>query len=163
SGHGRSGRWSSGRGIRWRSSMPVWRSRPCRASLPGCNGSSRGSGRGRDATRVQPGARASATTRSWSPGTTPTTGPHPRRFARLPEFRLDATIGAPPDAFSPEGQDWGLPIIRWDVMRSGDHAWWRDRCRRAAALFDGVRLDHVLGYYRVYERPCEGPPFFDPA
>jgi len=84
-------------------------------------------------------------------------------WARPHEFRLDATIGAPPDAFSPEGQDWGLPIIRWDVMRSGDHAWWRDRCRRAAALFDGVRLDHVLGYYRVYERPCEGPPFFDPA
>ncbi len=83
-------------------------------------------------------------------------------WCRQDEFRLDATIGAPPDAFSPEGQDWGLPIIRWDVMQGGDHAWWRERCRRAAALFDGVRLDHVLGYYRVYQRPCEGPPFFDP-
>lgn len=83
-------------------------------------------------------------------------------WARQHEFRLDATIGAPPDAFSPEGQDWGLPIIRWDVMCGGDHAWWRDRCRRAAALFDGVRLDHVLGYYRVYERPCAGAPSFDP-
>jgi 4-alpha-glucanotransferase len=83
-------------------------------------------------------------------------------WARQHEFRLDATIGAPPDAFCQEGQDWGLPVIRWDVMASGNYAWWRERCRRAAALFDGVRLDHVLGYYRVYERPTCEPPFFQP-
>jgi 4-alpha-glucanotransferase len=63
-------------------------------------------------------------------------------WARQDEFRLDATIGAPPDAFSDDGQDWGLPVMRWDVMAANDCVWWRARCRRAAALFDGVRLDH---------------------
>ena len=84
-------------------------------------------------------------------------------WARQREFRLDATIGAPPDAFSAEGQDWGLPVMRWDGMAENGHAWWRARCRRAAALFDGVRLDHVIGYYRIYERPAGGTPFFQPA
>ncbi len=83
-------------------------------------------------------------------------------WAHQREFRLDATIGAPPDAFSTEGQDWGLPVMRWDVMAEGGYAWWRARCRRAAELFDGVRLDHVVGYYRVYERPLGGTPFFRP-
>jgi 4-alpha-glucanotransferase len=84
-------------------------------------------------------------------------------WSRQREFRLDATIGAPPDDFSPDGQDWGLPVMACDVMARNDYAWWRRRCRRAAALFDGVRLDHVVGYYRVYERPVTGTPFFRPA
>jgi 4-alpha-glucanotransferase len=84
-------------------------------------------------------------------------------WARQNEFRLDATIGAPPDAFSADGQDWGLPAMRWDAMAGSEHAWWRARCRRAAALFAGVRLDHVIGYYRIYERPIGGTPFFRPA
>ena len=84
-------------------------------------------------------------------------------WARQGEFRLDATIGAPPDAFSAEGQDWGLPVMRWDVMAESGYAWWRARCRRAAELFAGVRLDHVVGYYRVYTRPMGGSPFFHPG
>ena len=48
-------------------------------------------------------------------------------------------------------------------MAENGHAWWRARCRRAAALIDGIRLDHVIGYYRVYERPAGGTPFFQPA
>jgi 4-alpha-glucanotransferase len=84
-------------------------------------------------------------------------------WARQHEFRLDATIGAPPDAFSAEGQDWGLPVISWEAMAENGYAWWRARCRRAAALLDGIRLDHVIGYYRIYERPTGGTPFFHPA
>ena len=84
-------------------------------------------------------------------------------WARQDEFRLDASIGAPPDAFAEDGQDWGLPVIRWDVMAANDFGWWRARCRRAADLFDGVRLDHVVGYYRMYERPADGAPCFRPA
>jgi 4-alpha-glucanotransferase len=84
-------------------------------------------------------------------------------WARQREFRLDATIGAPPDAFSQDGQDWGLPVMRWDVMAEDAYVWWRARCRRAAALLDGIRLDHVIGYYRVYERPVDGTAFFHPA
>lgn len=84
-------------------------------------------------------------------------------WQRQDEFRLDATVGAPPDEFSAGGQDWGLPVMRWDVMAERDYGWWRARCRRAADLFDGVRLDHVVGYYRQYERPASGDPAFRPA
>jgi 4-alpha-glucanotransferase len=68
-------------------------------------------------------------------------------------FRLDASVGVPPDAFSATGQDWGMPVYRWDVMEARDHRWLRDRARRTARLFDGYRIDHVVGFYRTYSRP----------
>jgi 4-alpha-glucanotransferase len=80
------------------------------------------------------------------------------------QFRLDATVGAPPDAFSATGQDWGMPVYRWDVIASGGFAWLRDRARRNADLYDGFRVDHVVGFYRTYGRPKgEGEPFFTPS
>jgi 4-alpha-glucanotransferase len=72
------------------------------------------------------------------------------------EFRLDASIGVPPDAFSATGQDWGLPPYRWDVIEAGDFRWLRDRARRNADLFDGYRVDHLVGFYRTYFRPHDG-------
>lgn len=78
-------------------------------------------------------------------------------------FRLDATVGAPPDYFDPEGQDWGLPAMRRDVMAEGGHAWWAARVRRLVELFDGGRIDHVVGYYRLWEIPRDGRPGFVPA
>ena len=83
-------------------------------------------------------------------------------WARQDEFRLDASVGTPPDAFTDEGQDWGLPVMCWDVMRDAGHAWWRARMARVAELFDGTRIDHVVGYYRIYERPHAGEPAFRP-
>lgn len=71
------------------------------------------------------------------------------------EFRLDATVGVPPDAFSETGQDWGLPPWRWEVMARNDFAWMRRRARRSAQLFDGFRLDHLVGLYRTYIRPTD--------
>jgi 4-alpha-glucanotransferase len=68
----------------------------------------------------------------------------------------------PPDAFSPTGQDWGLPTYRWDAIRQGDFAWLRQRARRMAVLFDGLRVDHTIGLYRTYGRPRSGEPFFTP-
>jgi 4-alpha-glucanotransferase len=81
------------------------------------------------------------------------------------EFRFDATVGVPPDAFSETGQDWGLPPWRWDVMAENDFAWMRRRARRTAALFDGFRLDHLVGLYRTFVRPVDpaARPFFAPA
>jgi 4-alpha-glucanotransferase len=67
-------------------------------------------------------------------------------------FRFDASVGVPPDAFSATGQDWGLPVYRWDVMEARDYRWLRDRARRSARLFDGYRIDHVVGFYRTYSR-----------
>lgn len=80
-------------------------------------------------------------------------GDSPDVWMRRDEFRLDATVGVPPDAFSETGQDWGLPPWRWDVMQRRGFQWMRARARRTAALFDGVRIDHLVGLYRIYVRP----------
>lgn len=79
-------------------------------------------------------------------------------WARQDAFRLDASIGVPPDAFSDTGQDWGLPVYRWDVLEARGFDWLRDRARRNAALYDGYRIDHLVGFYRTYFRPHDGSP-----
>ena len=71
-------------------------------------------------------------------------------------YRFDATVGAPPDAFSATGQDWGLPPYRWDRIQEQDYALFRARGRHAARLFDVVRIDHVVGLYRTFHRPVDG-------
>jgi 4-alpha-glucanotransferase len=88
----------------------------------------------------------------------------PDVWARQAEFRFDATIGVPPDAFSETGQDWGLPPWRAEVMRGNDFGWMRARARRYADLFDGYRIDHLVGLYRMYVRPIDttAANFFDP-
>jgi len=85
-------------------------------------------------------------------------------WARQDQFRLDISVGAPPDAFSAEGQDWGTPMYQWDAMAADGFQWLRDRARRNAALYDGCRVDHLVGFYRTYGRPRKGgAPFFSPA
>jgi 4-alpha-glucanotransferase len=85
-------------------------------------------------------------------------------WARQDHFDMDASIGVPPDAFSEEGQDWGLPAYRWDVLAAHDFDWLRDRARRNADLYGGYRVDHLVGFYRTYSRPrAGGPPAFTPA
>ena len=79
-------------------------------------------------------------------------------------FRLDASIGAPPDAFNDAGQDWGMPAYRWEVFAAGNDAWIRARARRAAALFDGYRIDHLVGFYRTFVIPSDGSGrYFSPG
>jgi len=84
-------------------------------------------------------------------------------WAHQHAFRFDATVGAPPDAFSETGQDWQLPAYRWDVLAAENDAWIRDRARRNAALYDGYRIDHVVGFYRTFILPAKGRPGFVPA
>ena len=85
-------------------------------------------------------------------------------WARQQYFQLDASLGVPPDAFSPTGQDWGMPVYRWDAMAAEDFRWFRERACRNADLFDGYRVDHLVGYYRTYGRRRDGgEPFFTPA
>jgi len=79
-------------------------------------------------------------------------------WARQDEFRMDASVGVPPDAFSETGQDWKLPVYRWDVLAERDFDWLRDRAHRNADLFDGYRVDHLVGFYRTYYRPHDGSP-----
>ncbi len=79
-------------------------------------------------------------------------------------FRLDDSVGAPPDAFSATGQDWGMPVYDWEVLAHDGFRWLRDRARRSADLYDGYRIDHVVGFYRTYGRPrAGGEPYFTPA
>jgi 4-alpha-glucanotransferase len=84
-------------------------------------------------------------------------------WSRQHLFRFDATVGTPPDAFSATGQDWGLPVYRWDVMERDDYRWLRERARRSARLFDGYRIDHLVGFYRTFSRPLDSAEgSFDP-
>jgi len=85
-------------------------------------------------------------------------------WSRPFDFRLDARAGVPPDAFSADGQDWGLPVYRWDEMAKNGLAWITERARRYAELYGAYRVDHVVGFYRSYFRPNDGgPPGFVPA
>lgn len=84
-------------------------------------------------------------------------------WARQEDFLHDASVGTPPDAFSETGQNWGLPVYRWDVMAANDFTWLRQRAQRSASLYDGYRIDHLVGFYRTFVRPPEGEPYFTPA
>ena len=84
-------------------------------------------------------------------------------WARQHEFDLDSSVGTPPDAFSATGQDWGLPAYRWDVVAASDYAWLRERTRRSADLYDGFRIDHLIGFYRTFVRKPDGAAGFVPA
>lgn len=84
-------------------------------------------------------------------------------WAHQSAFRFDRTAGTPPDAFSETGQDWGLPVYRWDVMAGSDDRWLRQRARRMARLYDGYRVDHLVGFFRTYSRALgEALGDFDP-
>jgi 4-alpha-glucanotransferase len=84
-------------------------------------------------------------------------------WARQHEFRVDASVGVPPDAFSETGQDWGLPVYRWDVHAASGYEWLRQRARRCVGLFDGFRVDHLVGFYRTFVRERGGATYFVPA
>jgi 4-alpha-glucanotransferase len=83
-------------------------------------------------------------------------------WARRQQFDVGVSIGAPPDEFNADGQDWALPAFRWDVVRDGRHAWLRSRLAHAGRSLDGVRIDHVVGYFRTFVRPAGEAPHFDP-
>ncbi len=83
-------------------------------------------------------------------------------WARQHEFRIDASVGVPPDAFSETGQDWGLPLYRWDVIEAGGDEWIRQRVRRCDELYDGFRIDHLVGFYRTFYRLPGGSAHFSP-
>ena len=84
-------------------------------------------------------------------------------WARQGEFLTEVSVGVPPDAFSDTGQDWGLPMYRWDVVHRNDFAWLRQRARRMASLYDGFRVDHLVGFYRTYGKAPTGDRFFLPS
>lgn len=68
-------------------------------------------------------------------------------------FRLHVQAGAPPDYFSEFGQNWFFPTYDWDAMRKENYAWWRARLGQMAKYFHAYRVDHVLGFFRIWEIP----------
>ncbi len=68
-------------------------------------------------------------------------------------FNLDAQAGAPPDDFSISGQNWGFPTYNWDVMEQDGFRWWKRRFTKMADYFDAYRIDHILGFFRIWQMP----------
>ena len=68
-------------------------------------------------------------------------------------FHLDSQAGAPPDAFSADGQNWGFPTYNWEKMAEDGYAWWKARMGKMAEYFDAFRIDHILGFFRIWEIP----------
>lgn len=68
-------------------------------------------------------------------------------------FNLNGQAGAPPDDFSVNGQNWGFPTYNWDEMLKDGCRWWVRRFSNMAKLFDAYRIDHVLGFFRIWEIP----------
>lgn len=68
-------------------------------------------------------------------------------------FNLDVQVGAPPDDFAAEGQNWGFPSYNWEAMAKDNYAWWQRRLQVMARYFDAYRIDHILGFFRIWEIP----------
>lgn len=82
-------------------------------------------------------------------------------------FHLDAQSGAPPDAFSVFGQNWGFPTYNWVEMAKDGYSWWIKRFQKMADYFDMYRIDHILGFFRIWEIPTDSVQgllgYFNPA
>src|SRR6185369_56645 len=70
-------------------------------------------------------------------------------------FDLSLRAGAPPDGMNPEGQNWGFPVYRWENLARDGYRWWKDRLIHAARFYQAYRIDHVLGFFRLWETPAE--------
>lgn len=68
-------------------------------------------------------------------------------------FDLGNRAGAPPDMFCTEGQNWRFPCYKWDVLQSTNYQWWKDRLNHAAKFYHAFRIDHVLGFFRIWQVP----------
>ena len=82
-------------------------------------------------------------------------------------FNMDCQAGAPPDDFSVLGQNWGFPTYNWEEMNKDGFAWWKARFGKMAEYFDAYRIDHVLGFFRIWQIPMDAVHgllgYFNPA
>jgi len=73
-------------------------------------------------------------------------------------FLLEMTAGAPPDTYSDVGQNWGSPIYNWDALKKKNYQWWKDRLGVAGSFYQLYRIDHVVGFYRIWTIPSGSSP-----
>jgi 4-alpha-glucanotransferase len=66
---------------------------------------------------------------------------------------MNGQAGAPPDDFSANGQNWMFPTYNWEEMEKDGYAWWKKRFRKMSDYFDAFRIDHILGFFRIWEIP----------
>lgn len=69
-------------------------------------------------------------------------------------FHFEGSAGAPPDDFARHGQNWGFPTYNWEEMAKDGYLWWRTRLSHMSEYFDAYRIDHVLGFFRIWEVPA---------
>jgi len=69
-------------------------------------------------------------------------------------YHMDFQAGAPPDAFAVKGQNWGFPIYNWPRMKEDGFAWWKSRFEQMSRYFDAIRIDHILGFFRIWSIPA---------
>ena len=70
-------------------------------------------------------------------------------------FHFDCQAGAPPDNFATEGQNWGFPTYNWREILKNDCLWWKKRLQKMSQYFDAYRIDHILGFFRIWTIPYE--------
>ncbi|MEL6650504.1 MAG: 4-alpha-glucanotransferase, partial [Bacteroidota bacterium] len=68
-------------------------------------------------------------------------------------YFMNAQAGAPPDAFAVKGQNWRFPTYNWEEMAKDNYSWWRARLTHMAQYFDAYRIDHILGFFRIWQIP----------
>jgi 4-alpha-glucanotransferase len=70
-------------------------------------------------------------------------------------YNMNAQAGAPPDDFAVKGQNWGFPTYNWKKMQEDGFAWWRRRFEQMSEYFDAFRIDHILGFFRIWSIPID--------
>ena len=70
-------------------------------------------------------------------------------------FNMDAQAGAPPDDFAIKGQNWGFPTYNWQHMQQDGFSWWKQRFEQMSHYFDAFRIDHILGFFRIWSIPMD--------
>lgn len=82
-------------------------------------------------------------------------------------FNVNVQAGAPPDDFSEKGQNWGFPVYNWAQMAATGYHWWKERLAHMALYFSAFRIDHILGFFRIWQIPRDAFDgllgYFDPA
>lgn len=68
-------------------------------------------------------------------------------------FGMDFQAGAPPDQFTELGQNWEFPTYNWEAMKADDYRWWKNRFKALEQYFDAMRIDHILGFFRIWRMP----------
>ncbi|MBH2005480.1 MAG: 4-alpha-glucanotransferase [Sphingobacteriia bacterium] len=70
-------------------------------------------------------------------------------------FHMNFQAGAPPDDFAVKGQNWGFPTYNWQKMQQDGFAWWKQRFEQMKHYFDAFRIDHILGFFRIWSIPMD--------